>query len=140
MGKANAVVKSIAQAKKNAANFFMISNLPFDIYIAIRQCDRESNFLINNPLLHVISIIYYNCKKVNKNLSGTYEVIANDGLNIRDGAGIDFDSLGVLPKGTKVKSYGYYNILENIKWLYVQCAYDNVKYTGFCSENWLKKI
>lgn len=115
------------------------------IYNPAPSCqDSNFNFNIssnsNKPTKVIEKKATQTAKKINKNLSGTYEVIANDGLNIRDGAGIDFDSLGILPKGTKIKSYGYYNVLENTKWLYVQCTYDNIKYIGFCSESWLKKI
>lgn len=58
---------------------------------------------------------------------------------IRNGAGTGKASLAVLPKGTKVANYGYYTLVGNIKWLYVQVTYKGVTYTGFCSSQYLKK-
>ena len=59
--------------------------------------------------------------------------------DIRNGAGTGKASLAVLPKGTKVANYGYYTLVGNIKWLYVQVTYKGVTYTGFCSSQYLKK-
>ena len=73
-------------------------------------------------------------KGYEKNLSGTYTVTAS-ALNIRAGAGMDKRSLGCLKKGTKVKCYGYYTNVSDVKWLLVQADGK----TGFCSEKYLKK-
>lgn len=78
-------------------------------------------------------------RSFNKTLAGTYVVTANVGLHIRNGAGTGKASLAVLPKGTKVANYGYYTLVRNIKWLYVQVTYKGVTYTGFCSSQYLKK-
>lgn len=78
-------------------------------------------------------------RSFNKTLAGTYVVTANVGLHIRNGAGTGRASLTVLPKGTKVANYGYYTLVGNIKWLYVQVTYKGVTYTGFCSSQYLKK-
>ena len=78
-------------------------------------------------------------RSFNKTLAGTYVVTANVGLHIRNGAGTGKASLAVLPKGTKVANYGYYTLVGNIKWLYVQVTYKGVTYTGFCSSQYLKK-
>lgn len=75
----------------------------------------------------------------NKSLAGTYTVTANVGLHIRSGAGTGKASLAVLPKGTKVANYGYYTLVGNVKWLYVQVTYKGVTYTGFCSSQYLSK-
>lgn len=72
-------------------------------------------------------------------LSGTYTVIADDGLNLRLGAGIDFESILLMPKGTKISNYGFYNAVGSVKWLYVQCVINGKKYLGYCSINYLKK-
>lgn len=73
-------------------------------------------------------------------LAGTYQVTAKDGLHIRNGAGVSKNSLTVLPFGTKVRNYGYYTSVGNVKWLYIQVTYNGVKYTGFSSAEWLKKV
>lgn len=72
-------------------------------------------------------------------LSGIYTVIADDGLNLRLGAGIDFESILLMPKGTKISNYGFYNAVGSVKWLYVQCVINGKKYLGYCSINYLKK-
>ena len=73
----------------------------------------------------------------NKLLSGTYVTTAN--LNMRNDAGVTHDSLKVIPKGTKVKCYGYYSLSKGVNWLYVQVTLNGVQYTGFCSKGYLKK-
>lgn len=76
-------------------------------------------------------------KKFDKSIAGTYKTTAN--LHIRNDAGKNKKSLGVIPKGAEVKNYGYYSVYENSKWLYVQTTVDGVQYTGFCSSTYLKK-
>lgn len=70
-------------------------------------------------------------------LAGTYVTTAN--LNMRNGAGTGKSVMVTLPKGTKVQNYGYYTSYNGTKWLYVQVTYKNIKYTGFCSSEYLKK-
>ena len=77
-------------------------------------------------------------KSFNKSVSGTYTVTASS-LNVRDGAGTDNKVLVAIPKGTKVRCYGYYTTINGVKWLYVQFTYKRVTYTGFCSSSYLKK-
>lgn len=72
-----------------------------------------------------------------KSLSGTYVTTAN--LHMRDDAGATKNSLVVIPKGTKVKNYGYYSTSTGVKWLYVQVTLNGIQYTGFCSSRYLKK-
>lgn len=78
-------------------------------------------------------------KSFNKALAGTYTVTANSGLHVRNGAGKNKESLVVLPRGTKVKNYGYYTLFVGVKWLYIQVTYKGVTYTGFCSAQYLSK-
>lgn len=78
-------------------------------------------------------------KSFDKSLAGTYTVTAGSGLHIRNGAGTGKTSLAVLPKGTKVRNYGYYTLSGGVKWLYVQATYNGVTYTGFCSAQYLRK-
>lgn len=73
----------------------------------------------------------------NKSLAGTYVTTAN--LYMRDDAGATKKSLVVIPKGTKVKNYGYYSTSTGVKWLYIQVTLNGIKYTGFSSSRYLKK-
>lgn len=73
-----------------------------------------------------------------KSLAGTYKVTASS-LNVRNGAGITKKKMVAIPKGTKVKCYGYYTSILGKKWLYIQFTYKNVQYTGFASSTYLKK-
>lgn len=61
-----------------------------------------------------------------------YTTTAN--LNLRMGAGTNKDIVLTIPKGNKVRCYGYYTKNDNTTWLYV--AYG--KYTGFVSKAYLK--
>lgn len=72
-----------------------------------------------------------------KSLAGTYT--ATNGVHCRDGASTKHKSLCVIPKGTKVKCYGYYGLNGTAKWLYVQFTYNGIQYTGFISAKYLKK-
>ena len=73
----------------------------------------------------------------NKSMAGKYTVTASAGLNIRTGASSSKKSLGVLPKGTVVSNYGYYNVASNgVKWLYVVTP-DGLE--GYCSMRYLTK-
>ena len=71
-------------------------------------------------------------------LKGTYTVTASS-LNVRNGAGITKKKMCAIPKGTKVKCYGYYTSVLGVKWLYIQFTYNGTKYTGFASGAYLKK-
>lgn len=73
----------------------------------------------------------------NRSIAGKYKVTAAGGLNIRTGASSSKKSLGVLPIGTVVSNYGYYNVASNgVKWLYVVTP-DGVE--GYCSITYLRK-
>lgn len=78
-------------------------------------------------------------KSFDKSLSGTYKVTANGGLNVRTGAGTGKKVMIAIPKGTKVKNYGYYTSVLGTKWLYIQFTYNNISYTGFASSKYLAK-
>ena len=77
-------------------------------------------------------------KSFNTAFTGVYRVTANK-LNLRSGAGTTKRIITVIPKGTKVKCYGYYTKNLNVAWLYVQVTYNNKKYTGFVSSKYLIK-
>ena len=58
--------------------------------------------------------------------------------NIRDGAGVINRSLGVLPKGTSARCYGYFTKYLGTIWYYVVASANNIQYTGFVSSKCLK--
>ena len=75
-------------------------------------------------------------KSFNKSLAGTYTVNTNtDPLMLRAGAGQNETKLASMPKGSKVKCYGYYTTVSGIKWLLI--VYNGQ--TGFASSKYLKK-
>ena len=71
-------------------------------------------------------------------LAGTFTVTAS-ALNVRNGAGTNKKVMVSIPKGTRVKCYGYYTAAGGVKWLYIQFTHQGVKYTGFASSKYLKK-
>lgn len=77
-------------------------------------------------------------KQYSVSVAGTYKVTAS-ALNVRNGAGTSKKKLVAIPKGTKVKCYGYYTNNLGVKWLYIQFTYNGVQYTGFASSKYLAK-
>jgi len=57
-------------------------------------------------------------------------------LNMRKGAGKDFDIIITIPKGKTVKWYGYSFVVGGVEWKLVEYA---GKY-GFCSCKYLKEV
>lgn len=76
----------------------------------------------------------------NDNLEGTYYVNATEGLNIRDGGGLEYEVLVTIPYNTLVDNYGYYSYADDIRWLYVSFVYKGTQYIGFASAQWLTKL
>lgn len=76
-------------------------------------------------------------KKFDKSLAGTYKTTAD--LYMRNDAGTNKKALVIIPKGTKVNMYGYYNVSNGAKWYYIQVTIDGVQYTGFSHSAYLKK-
>lgn len=73
-----------------------------------------------------------------KSLAGTYKCTASE-LNIRNGAGTSKKILTTIKSGDAVQCYGYYNIVDGAKWLYIQFKQGNVQYTAFASAQFLEK-
>ena len=74
-------------------------------------------------------------KLYNKAHARAYTVTANDGLNMRAGAGTNKAILATLKKGTTFRCYGYYNIqTDGTVWLY---GVADGK-TGYCSRAYLR--
>ena len=88
-----------------------------------------------NNILMVVQAKDY-AKYFNKALNRTYTTTAN--LNLRHGASSAKKKMCVMPKGTKVRCYGYYSKPLLTKWLYLEVIIDGTKYWGFASENYLK--
>lgn len=80
------------------------------------------------------------CKagKKDTTLTGTYETITD--LYCRNDAGKNKRALCLIPKGTKVKNYGFYSMSGSAKWYLIQFTMDGVQYTGFSSSTYLRKV
>lgn len=102
---------------------------------------NEVNNILNSsgsapqPIKKVETTHY--AKHVDSNLAGTYVTTAD--LYCRENAGVNSNALCLIPAGTKVQNYGYYNISLGVKWLLIQFVLDNVQYTGFSSIQYLLK-
>lgn len=70
-------------------------------------------------------------------LAGTY--VATTDVYMRNDAGKNKRALAIIPKGYKVKCFGYYSIFNGVCWYSVQAALDGVLYTGFVSSSYLRK-
>lgn len=103
------------------------------------------NEILNAPKTQLFiqsnMVAWDNAANFDKSLAGTYEVIASDFLYLRHGAGTNKEAMAKLSSGTQVKNYGYYTIVDGVKWLYIQVKLLNgVNYTGFSSSMYLKKV
>ena len=79
-----------------------------------------------------------NAKNFNKSIACTYKT--TDNLYMRNDAGTNKKALVLIPKGTKVQCYGYYNISNGVKWYYIQAVVNGIKYTGFSHSGYLKRV
>lgn len=95
---------------------------------------NKTNVSVKNVIAHD------KAQKYSKSIVGTYEVTDADYLYIRYGAGTNKKAMAKIPKGTKVKCYGYYSTFNGVKWLYIQVSFDGTTYTGFSSAKYLKKV
>lgn len=68
-------------------------------------------------------------KYFNKKIAGTYVTKVN--LNLRYGAGTVSTKIITIPKGAKIKCYGYYNKYLGTKWYLVEYG----DYVGYCSSS-----
>lgn len=83
----------------------------------------------------IVSTCYARYKDLS--LTGIYQTTGD--LYCRNDAGTNKKALCVIPKGTKVRNYGFYNLFEGVKWLYIQFELNGVEYIGFSSERYLKR-
>lgn len=75
-------------------------------------------------------------KSFNKAYAKTYKTSVK--CHIRDGAGTDKTSLGILPAGVSARCYGYYTSVAGTKWMYVVAANAGITYTAFISSKCLR--
>ena len=74
-------------------------------------------------------------KSFDKDYNKTYTVnTKKDPLALRNGAGTNYKALTEVPKGSKVKCYGYYTN----DWLYVVYETKTTIYEGYCNKAYLK--
>lgn len=107
-------------------------------YEVIRKLVNEIlNVPAKKPVSTKTATATCKAQKFKEELAGTYKTTAN--LHLRNDAGNNKKSLVIIPKGTEVKCYGYYDLFENSKWLYIQASVDGIQYTGFSSMKYLKK-
>lgn len=74
-------------------------------------------------------------RSFDREIAGAYRVTAS-ALNLRRGAGTGYEVLAVLPKGTRVRNYGFYTAVNGAKWLYIQTG----EHTGFVHGGYLQKV
>lgn len=74
-------------------------------------------------------------KEYSASIKGTYQIIARDGLNLREGAGTSYKIILAMHAGDTVKCYGYHTGA----WYYVQYTAGKNTYDGFCSKTYLRK-
>lgn len=91
-----------------------------------------------DPVKTVSSTAY--AQYFDRSYAGQYKVLADGGLYLRDGAGTDKPELVLIPNGTIVNCYGYFNLVGDVEWPYIQFVLDGVQYTGFSSGDYLKMI
>lgn len=77
-------------------------------------------------------------KTKDSKIQGNY--ITTGKLYLRNGPGITYKPMCVIPKNTIVRNYGYYTLNGSRKWLYITFTLKGIKYTGFSSEKYLKKL
>lgn len=58
-------------------------------------------------------------------------------LYCRNDAGTNKKALCLIPKGTKVFNYGYYNVFDGQVWLYITFTLNGISYVGFSSKKYL---
>lgn len=78
-------------------------------------------------------------KSYAKAVAGLYTVTAS-ALNVRNGAGTGKSIMVTIPKGTIVKNFGYYTVLDGVKWLYIQFTHEGATYNGFAHSGYLRKV
>lgn len=77
-------------------------------------------------------------KFLNRSFRGSYKTTTD--LYLRVGAGTGKTAITLMPTGTVVQNYGYFNKDGEQPWLYVTCKVNGVELLGYCHPVYLKKI
>lgn len=77
-------------------------------------------------------------KWFDKSVRGVYKTTAD--LYCRNDAGSNKKALCLIPKGTNVNCYGYFNVSNSVRWYYITFELNGVRYDGFSSSTFLKKV
>lgn len=107
------------------------------------EVQARVNEILNTPKTVAVSVqdkavvATSKATKIDKSLAGEYTTTAN--LYMRDGAGTNKKALVKIPNGTKVQNFGYYSVVNGVKWLYIQVSLGGIKYTGFSSSAYLRR-
>lgn len=104
-----------------------------DVYV--KFYDESKNNVTNSASSTTIKLDSASKKDVS--LAGSYKTTAS--VNLHAGAASTKPLITILPAGTSVVNYGYYNLNGSTKWLCVITSYNGKSYTGFISINYLKK-
>lgn len=73
-------------------------------------------------------------------LAGRYKCTASTYLSARDGSGTNHRELARIKPGEVIECYGYFNLVNGVKWLYIQFTQGSTRYTAFASAEYLKKM
>lgn len=111
-------------------------------YAEVREKVNEIlNGSVKNPVQETSAIgkVQTTCyaKSEDPSLAGSYTT--TDNLYCRNDAGTNKKALCRIPKGTKVKNYGFYTTFKGVKWLLIQFTLNGIQYTGFSSSEYLKR-
>lgn len=125
-------------------------NIGFQVLNAKKYLDSDAYLLPGDILLYEYHHVAINldtgrsavtkttsvdpAKVYNKSIAGTYTTTSD--LHLRCGAATHKISLAVMPKGAKVKCYGYLTVTNGVAWYYIK--YGDL--TGFASSKYLKKV
>lgn len=77
-------------------------------------------------------------KLFNNTIAGLYKVTAS-WLNVRSGAGTSKPIITSLENGTQVQNFGFYTVVDGMRWLYILARQNGKSVEGFCSEKYLQK-
>ncbi len=98
--------------------------------------DNDHSVDQDQPIARKVTATCY-ARGFDKASAGEYVTTAD--LYCRNDAGKNKKALCLIPAGTKVQCYGYYNMSGGVKWLYIQFTMNGTQYTGFSSGEYLKK-
>lgn len=109
------------------------------------EVQKKVNEILNGPAKNPTSTASSNknttttcyAKSRDSSLTGSY--VATADLYCRNDAGTNKKALCLIPKGTKVRCFGYYTMFNNVKWLLIQVKLDDIYYTGFSSSLYLDR-